>query len=127
MRKTKHASKVYEDILYSYVIIRRGSRPTGSTNPATRDGAVAREEAAQLERKGRMMEGGSGVVEVLEDGDLGFRGNPPAIALQSAPISENDRLAMIRESYDWPRVIYPPLKRSGHVILDSCTNQGKRS
>ena len=29
------------------------------------------------------------------------------------------------DAYSWARVIYPPLKRSGHVILDSCTSEGK--
>jgi hypothetical protein len=24
----------------------------------------------------------------------------------------------------WPRIIYPPMKRSGHVIMDTCTNEG---
>ncbi|CAE6401210.1 unnamed protein product [Rhizoctonia solani] len=24
----------------------------------------------------------------------------------------------------WPRIIYPPMKRSGHVIIDTCTNEG---
>jgi len=27
-------------------------------------------------------------------------------------------------SYYWPRIIYPPLKRSGHIILDTCTKEG---
>jgi hypothetical protein len=24
----------------------------------------------------------------------------------------------------WPRIVYPPMKRSGHVILDTCTSEG---
>ncbi|KAJ1938380.1 37S ribosomal protein S22 [Linderina pennispora] len=28
------------------------------------------------------------------------------------------------ESYTWPRVLLPPLKRKGHVIVDVCTFQG---
>ncbi|KDQ63035.1 hypothetical protein JAAARDRAFT_146949 [Jaapia argillacea MUCL 33604] len=29
------------------------------------------------------------------------------------------------ESFHWPRLVFPPLKRSGHVILDACTAEAK--
>lgn len=29
-----------------------------------------------------------------------------------------------KEAYQWPRLVFPPLKRSGHIILDSCTAEG---
>jgi ribosomal protein RSM22 (predicted rRNA methylase) len=29
------------------------------------------------------------------------------------------------ESYNWPRLVFPPLKRSGHIILDCCTPEGE--
>lgn len=29
------------------------------------------------------------------------------------------------EAYQWPRLVFPPLKRSGHIILDGCTAEGK--
>ena len=28
------------------------------------------------------------------------------------------------EAYDWPRLVFPPLKRSGHIILDVCASEG---
>jgi hypothetical protein len=28
------------------------------------------------------------------------------------------------EAYQWPRLIFPPLKKSGHAILDACTAGG---
>lgn len=28
------------------------------------------------------------------------------------------------EAYQWPRLIFPPLKKSGHAILDACTVDG---
>lgn len=31
---------------------------------------------------------------------------------------------MRSDSYRWPRLVFPPLKRSGHVIMDSCTYEG---
>lgn len=29
------------------------------------------------------------------------------------------------ESYYWPRILRTPLKRSGHVILETCTKEGE--
>ncbi|KLO20780.1 Rsm22-domain-containing protein [Schizopora paradoxa] len=29
------------------------------------------------------------------------------------------------EAFSWPRLVFPPIKNSGHVILDSCTPEGK--
>ncbi len=29
-----------------------------------------------------------------------------------------------KEAYSWPRLVFPPMKNSGHVILDSCTPEG---
>jgi hypothetical protein len=28
------------------------------------------------------------------------------------------------EAYRWPRLVFPPLKKSGHIILDGCTAEG---
>ena len=28
------------------------------------------------------------------------------------------------EAYGWPRLVFPPLKKSGHVIIDACTREG---
>lgn len=33
--------------------------------------------------------------------------------------------ALRLEAYNWPRLIFPPLKKPGHVILDGCTPEGK--
>jgi ribosomal protein RSM22 (predicted rRNA methylase) len=32
---------------------------------------------------------------------------------------------MRREAYQWPRLVYPPLKRSGHVVMDTCHPNGE--
>ena len=29
-----------------------------------------------------------------------------------------------KEAYSWPRLVFPPLKKSGHIVLDSCTAEG---
>jgi ribosomal protein RSM22 (predicted rRNA methylase) len=33
--------------------------------------------------------------------------------------------ALRLESYHWPKLVFPPLKKSGHIILDSCTPEGE--
>lgn len=35
--------------------------------------------------------------------------------------------ALRLEAFSWPRLVFPPMKRSGHVILDSCTAEGLSS
>ena len=43
----------------------------------------------------------------------------------SEPLSGSALEAALRhEAYSWPRLIFPPLKRSKHVILDACTAEG---
>jgi hypothetical protein len=32
--------------------------------------------------------------------------------------------ALRREAYGWPRLVFPPLKKSGHIIIDACTQEG---
>lgn len=32
--------------------------------------------------------------------------------------------ALRLESFQWPRLVFPPLKKSGHIILDGCTAEG---
>ncbi|KAG8981721.1 37S ribosomal protein S22 [Tulasnella sp. 427] len=147
-RLTKHAYKATEDMLYSYVVIRRGQRPAKEkayereTEERAREwmftGAVGQEEAAKAAEKARMQEGGSAVVLEDEGGELHFhRGSArglgddgagePFVDQRTLEEDSADNEYMRLESYSWPRVIYPPLKRSGHVILDSCTADGNIS
>lgn len=32
--------------------------------------------------------------------------------------------ALRQEAYHWPRLVFAPLKRSGHIILDACAPEG---
>ena len=38
---------------------------------------------------------------------------------------ENIEGSLRKYAYHWPRLVFPPLKRSGHIILDSCTPSGR--
>lgn len=64
----------------------------------------------------------------VEDVTAGMKATDPGddattvvIETQSAEeMQETLRL----EAFSWPRLVFSPMKRSGHVILDSCTAEG---
>ncbi|KAF8604014.1 hypothetical protein BDV93DRAFT_492700 [Ceratobasidium sp. AG-I] len=92
--------------------------------------------------KAPKMEKGRTVLEVGEDGvwrGLGERAKPHgAEALAESNMNQlrdestsdgaseeiSEETALRSAITTWPRIVYPPLKRSGHVILDTCTNEG---
>ncbi|KAK3845716.1 MAG: mitochondrial small ribosomal subunit Rsm22-domain-containing protein [Linnemannia gamsii] len=78
LRKTKHSKDNYEDAKYTYVVLRKGSRPvfTPVTSPATSSEA--------------------------------------ALSSPSSPAA----------SYAWSRIVVPPLKKDGHVVIDTCAANG---
>lgn len=39
-------------------------------------------------------------------------------------LEQKDIESMRVDAYSWPRLIIPPIKRSGHTIVDACTAQG---
>lgn len=54
-------------------------------------------------------------------GDENVSTNPTPAQIPMADIEE----ALRREAYRWPRLVFPPLKKSGHIIIDACTAEGK--
>lgn len=59
------------------------------------------------------------------------RGQRPAVARHfesdggSRNVAGDESEDGIRlEAYQWPRMVFPPLKRSGHVVIDGCTAEG---
>jgi ribosomal protein RSM22 (predicted rRNA methylase) len=43
-------------------------------------------------------------------------------------LSHNEMQAALRgQAYQWPRLVYPPMKRSGHVVMDTCHPSGESS
>jgi len=66
-------------------------------------------------------------IENLEDAAAAVEG---LSSLDSAEVVETQSAeelqeALRLEAFSWPRLVFPPMKRSGHVILDSCTAEGK--
>src|SRR6266702_39634 len=125
VRRTKHSGVGHEDIGYSYVVIRRGPRPRIPDVKVGRLGEVGRRQVQKEEAK-------LGLVELeLDDG-----GSPTPTQLANAIVppeeitelcthspAEIDSL-LKAESFHWPRLVFPPLKKSGHVVMDVCAQSG---
>ncbi|KAF5332576.1 hypothetical protein D9611_005065 [Ephemerocybe angulata] len=131
VRLTKHSKVGHEDVQYSYVVIQRGARPGQVTSTVGRLGQVgARAINAQIAK--------STPVKQLSLFDEKHDSAPHAAPIRS-PESESQALSQLSEDtsleelqntlrqevYHWPRLVFPPMKKSGHVILDSCTPEGK--
>ena len=133
VRLTKHSKVGHEDVPYSYVVIQRGPRPADPQTSLGRMGLVGkraiREQAARAsplkqlslfdephpaaEPSTSLSVSAASALQKVDE---------PAVDL-STSVEMDDSLR--REAYYWPRLIVPPLKKSGHVILDSCTSEGK--
>lgn len=137
-RKTKHASKGEEDVNYTYLVIGRGPRPSASSaTEATfsntgRIGGVGREaaekEAIKLEGKSelREVEGGEFEMVSLANRSRDSSSSAKSSQTESQPAEHNEGV-LRAEAYTWPRVVAPPMKRAGHVILDTCYPDGQSS
>ncbi|OLY82671.1 Rsm22-cox11 tandem protein 1, mitochondrial [Smittium mucronatum] len=100
--KSKHAKINEEDLKYSYLVIRKGPRPTKPrqdvSNIPTSDPSPKSE----------------------------YRSNEPRTTAGSDHNSSDEGLSNnTTESYSWPRVLLPAMKRSGHVVVDVCSESGE--
>jgi hypothetical protein len=140
-RKTKHTNRGEEDVNYTYLVFGRGPRPVSSGTGAGggngegftqvgRMGGVGKEvmekEAVKREGKSelREVEGGGGEFEMVSLKDLHMASGSKGEVDRNEDDVEND---LREEAYTWPRVVAPPMKRAGHVILDTCFPDGKSS
>ena len=130
VRKTKHSGVGHEDSGYSYVVIRRGVRPAQQATKAGRLGYIGKVEAAKAALKEEPIK----ELVIEQDHRHGAATNrdrllpSEAEAAESNPIelSEKDLDSVLRlEAYSWPRLVFSPLKKSGHIILDGCTAEGE--
>ena len=128
VRKTKHSKAGHEDAGYAYVVIRRGQRPPRVHSKVGRDGDVSLREQDKL----RLPQ--TPVAELQVDGEHGqphsIEPTPSLDSSSSASVpsrlaSREEIAAALRaEAYSWPRLVFPPLKRGGHIMLDGCTQEG---
>ncbi|KAH9445186.1 hypothetical protein Pst134EA_031717 [Puccinia striiformis f. sp. tritici] len=96
LKDTKHTTKPEEDAKYSYVIIRRGQRPSPPTATTTSDSAT------HFSSSGEIM--------------LGSEGEKS---------TENGGSSSTGAALEWPRIILPPHKSKGHVVFDVCAISGE--
>jgi len=137
VRKTKHSGVGHEDSGYSYVVIRRGPRPAQATTKAGRVGEVGKRASVAATRP-RMP-----VQELFIDGESGdFAYEEYDVDAASLPESEASSVAVTHaaednlagedleaalrsEAFSWPRLVFPPIKKAGHIIIDACTPEAK--
>ena len=133
VRKTKHSGIGHEDVGYCYVVIQRGQRPP--FDPSSHD--VGRLGPISYEEIRKDLDKGSGLVLYPDThaNEEHIRAQEEDIQTAGISMEEHatpDSLEEIEDSlrqhaYHWPRLVFPPLKRSGHIILDSCTPSGRTS
>ena len=127
VRLTKHSGIGHEDIQYSYVVIQRGARPDRVNTNVGRMGEVGKRAlAAEMLSKTPMkeldvhVEGAENALGVLPS-----QTEVPEVLDPDHGLSLSEVQAQLRsEAYQWPRLIFPPLKKSRHIILDACTVDG---
>lgn len=122
VRKTKHSGVGHEDVGYSYVVVRRGARPERATTRAGRQGELGRRDMEeQLVR-------GPYELKLHDESttEEAARGTPTGIVSEEHfKLGPEMRKTLRHEAYEWPRLVFPPLKRSGHIILDACASEGE--
>ncbi|KAL7418393.1 cell wall biogenesis and architecture protein [Cryptotrichosporon argae] len=125
-RRTKHVDRGEEDTAYCYLVVARGARPVGEQG-AGRVGGVGAEETERLRTRGE----GKTELREVEGGEFEMVAiTPDAIAgtavAEPANLGGEDVAEMLRdEAYVWPRLVAPPMKRSGHVVMDTCHPSGE--
>ena len=97
-------------------------------------GGVAKDEAQRQAAKEESMQQGMIVpIKGAQDGSFEvMRYIPPKASTEPPePVDplESSRIqdTLRKEAYQWPRLVYPPLKRSGHVVMDTCHPSGEYS
>ncbi|KAF9531847.1 mitochondrial small ribosomal subunit Rsm22-domain-containing protein [Crepidotus variabilis] len=127
VQKTKHSGVGHEDIHYSYVVIRRGFRPDSPKTTVGRVGGVGRRVLEQEQSRA--------VKELALHAE-----DQPSVTASPSELDELDseltsgtsslfdlelQEKLRTEAYYWPRLVFPALKKNGHIILDVCANEGK--
>lgn len=118
VRLTKRSGIGHEDIQFSYVVIQRGARPDRVDSNVGRIG-----EFGKRSKK-----------TTLNELEIHVEGAESAIPSQTKnlevadpdhELSPSELHAQLRlEAYQWPRLIFSPMKKGGHAILDACTVEG---
>ena len=111
-------------------MIRRGSRPLFDSNShiVGKMGPISYEEVQNDARKSALVlyPDTHANEEYIRAQEEEIRAIEVTTRQGNIPDSLADIEGSLREhAYHWPRLVFPPLKCSGHVILDSCTPSGR--
>ena len=114
------------------------ARSEGKDSANGRMGGVGREELekerAKMKGKSVLREVEGGEYEMVSMAEL--QGSLPLHLQQvmskadkemddgEVPVAMVDHESLRKEAYSWPRLVAPPIKRSGHVVMDVCSANG---
>ncbi|KAF5392572.1 hypothetical protein D9757_002254 [Collybiopsis confluens] len=132
VRLTKHSTVGHEDIGYSYVVIQRGQRPLRLKSQLGRIGAVGKRELdkellSQTNIKELDLLTEDNTDDTFAEASTFTDGIPPTSGSNplQLPFDDATQAELRQEAFSWPRLVFAPLKKSGHIILDACTPEGK--
>ncbi|KAF9113211.1 37S ribosomal protein S22 [Mortierella sp. AM989] len=114
-RKTKHSKENFEDSKYTYVVLRKGARPvfTQPSPPVPVVEESSQPQSLELNSESTESEDGSSTKRKK------YKKLPPP-----PPVTYNSPEEMLAASHAWSRIVVPPLKKDGHVVMDTCAANG---
>ncbi|KAG8760224.1 37S ribosomal protein S22 [Serendipita sp. 396] len=148
-RKTKHAKNSFEDVYYSYTVIKRGRRPlkpaplplSFSSKTLDEDRSSSDDAARSDHTDDYTTVQGDGIEvvdpEPVTPKDKGGDPDIGDVLLLESERQETERRYkaestdrvlqeyLRQSSYYWRRTVHNPMKASGHVTLDTCTPNGQ--
>lgn len=128
-RKTKHSKENYEDSKYTYVILRRGPRPLFNSSPVpspsliststTTSTPIPPDHSVIQPQLSGFASDAQGSTDPLAAKRTKYKKPPPP-----PPVTYDNPEDMFAASHSWSRIVIPPLKKDGHVVMDTCAANG---
>lgn len=123
LRKTKHSKNGEETSAFSYVVVKRGPRPSATAGGptdilGTKSLPLSPARSPPTILQPVKQSHGSSDSELFA-----IPSSEQHIDLPEVSLAETSA-EMRADAYSWPRLVAPPLKRSGHVVLDACCPSG---
>ncbi|KAG0302488.1 37S ribosomal protein S22 [Dissophora globulifera] len=119
LRKTKHSKENYEDSKYTYVVLRKGARPTFTQPASASISAASVKTQTPTEPTVLSSEPSDATSHTAATPSKKFKKPPPP-----PPVTYDNDADMFAASHNWSRIIMPPLKKDGHVVIDTCAADG---
>ncbi|KAF8940800.1 37S ribosomal protein S22 [Dissophora ornata] len=116
LRKTKHSKENFEDSKYTYVVLRKGARPVFTPPPPLTQPSSADNMQTQLQQT---LESKAESEDSSSKKKKKYQKLPPP-----PPVTYDNVEDIFAASHDWSRIVVPPLKKDGHVVIDTCAANG---